>query len=72
MFKEFGLQIIALLEGAGQDVGLGEFVEGLKGAVAEAQRLKAPLYLGSAALNVLLGVGEQGGLKKLLALYTVR
>ncbi|KAF2751928.1 oxidoreductase-like protein [Sporormia fimetaria CBS 119925] len=73
MFKEFGPRMIEVLEGRGEDVKIGSHLDGLKSAVEEAQKIKCPLFLGGAALNVLLAAGKGGevGLKGLLGLYTV-
>lgn len=71
MFKEAGQKMIEILEGKEDGSGsvLGSYVETLKLAVEEAQSIKCPVYLGSAALNKLLESGKELSLKGLLACY---
>jgi 3-hydroxyisobutyrate dehydrogenase len=72
MFKDFGAKIIPILEGEkdSNSQGLGDYLEGLKNAVGEAQNIKCPLYLGNGALNLLLQTGKDLDLSSLLKLYT--
>ncbi|PSN63195.1 hypothetical protein BS50DRAFT_612484 [Corynespora cassiicola Philippines] len=72
MFKDFGPQMISILEGKGDSgANLDTFVKDLKKSVDEAQAIKCPVYLGSGALNVLLQTGKKLSLKSLLGLYSV-
>ncbi|KAF2741316.1 oxidoreductase-like protein [Polyplosphaeria fusca] len=70
MFKSFGPKYISILEGKGEGESVQGPFDGLKKAVDEAQSIKCPLYLGGAALNLL--VSSKASLEGLLALYTVR
>jgi len=72
MFKDFGPAIISILEGKGSDESLDGFLEGLKKAVAEAQKIKCPLFLGSSALSQLLAAGKSTNLSGLVGLYQVK
>ncbi|KAH8710177.1 NAD binding domain of 6-phosphogluconate dehydrogenase-domain-containing protein [Phaeosphaeriaceae sp. PMI808] len=73
MFKNAGGKMIEILEGkdAGKGSVLGGYAEALKIAVDKAQEIKCPLYLGSAALNVLLATGPELSLAGLLDGYRV-
>jgi 3-hydroxyisobutyrate dehydrogenase len=72
MFKKIGEKVIPILEGqSGGDESLGGYVDKLKGAVDEAQRIKCPSYLGGGALNLLLASGKDASLSGLLKFYTV-
>lgn len=72
MFKDFGPAIISILEGKGSDESLSDFLEGLKKAVAEAQKMKCPLFFGSSAVSQLLAAGKSTNLSGLVGLYQVR
>jgi 3-hydroxyisobutyrate dehydrogenase len=74
MFKEAGGKMIEILEKKDEGKGsvLGGYAEKLKSAVDKAQETKCPVYLGSAALNVLLATGPELSLAKLLEGYSVK
>lgn len=75
MFKEVGTAMIAILQGKGDGDGsgsvLGGYMETLKGVVAQAQEVKCPVYLGTAALDKLMQTGSTGSLASLLKCYGV-
>ena len=72
LFKDLGPKIIEALDGreSGED-SLHTYTEDLKKSVNEAQRIKAPVYLGSGALNLLLAAGKGARLGELLNFYRV-
>jgi 3-hydroxyisobutyrate dehydrogenase len=74
MFKDAGSKMIEILEKKQDGKGsvLGGYAERLKYAVDQAQELKCPLYLGSAALNTLLATGPELSLGALLDGYSVK
>ncbi|KAF2131990.1 oxidoreductase-like protein [Dothidotthia symphoricarpi CBS 119687] len=71
MFKSFGGKLIPLLNGATQDsVSVSsELVRKLRGAVEEAQTIKCPIHLGSAALNLMLQAGKTADQMAWLRVY---
>lgn len=59
MFKDMGAQMIKLLKGEkGEGRKLEEFADRMRDVVGEAQKLRCPLYLGSAALNMMVLAGS--------------
>jgi 3-hydroxyisobutyrate dehydrogenase len=72
MFKELGPKLIQILDGSSEDEQLGSVLEKLKVAVDEAQKMKCPLQLGTAALNQLVASGKEPKLSGLVNLYNVR
>jgi 3-hydroxyisobutyrate dehydrogenase len=74
MYKEAGAKMISILEGkeSGEGNVLGGYTEKLRLAVNEAQAIKCPLFLGSAALNLLLQTGAELSLGSLLKAYSAR
>jgi 3-hydroxyisobutyrate dehydrogenase len=71
MFNELGSQMISILEGKEDGSGkvLGGYMEALRKVVNEAQTVKCPLYLGNAALNLMLQTGDSQSLGSLLKCY---
>lgn len=71
MFKDAGKHMIDVLDGRGDGTGavLSGYIEALRLAVDEAQKIKSPLFLGTAALNVLLQTRKQPSIKALLDCY---
>ncbi|OAL56601.1 oxidoreductase-like protein [Pyrenochaeta sp. DS3sAY3a] len=74
MFKEAGAKMIPILEGKEDGSGrvLGGYIEKLRIAVDEAQAIKSPSFLGTAALNLLLQTGKDLSLGALLKAYDTR
>jgi len=71
MFKEAGKKMIDVLEGNedGKGRALDGYAEALKMAVEDAQAAKCPVYLGTAAFNILLQTGSELSLAALLKYY---
>ena len=69
-FKGFGTKLISILENGTGEEEVRDHLGRLKAAINEAQALKCPLYLGGAALNLL--ISANASLEGLLKLYTVR
>ncbi|KAF2270962.1 hypothetical protein CC78DRAFT_7371 [Lojkania enalia] len=70
MFREHGPKMIDILEGKGAEVKLDGYLEKVKKAIDEAQKIKCPLYLGGGALNML--ITAEGALEGLLKPYILR
>ncbi|KAI2477666.1 3-hydroxyisobutyrate dehydrogenase mitochondrial [Pyrenophora tritici-repentis] len=71
MFKEAGKQMIEVLEGRNDGKGkvLDAYAEALKMAVEQAQAARCPVYLGTAAFNVLLQTRDELSFAALLKYY---